>query len=421
LYATSFEWILGWVYLLAGPAAWGLFAFLLIKGRKRMRILARPAPELPRPAPAVSVLIPAKDEARQIEPCVESVLRQDYPNFNVIVVDDRSTDGTSQILDSIARRDPRVHVVHIIDGELPAGWGGKSFALHRGLESADGDWLVFVDADVQLEPDVMSATIAWAHKREFDLISILPRFVSGSFWEGWLQPLAGAATSAMFVIALTNAPQFKTAFANGQYLCVRRDAYEAVGGHEAIRGTLSEDVAIARRLKAAGFRPRLGWGDSWAAVRMYAGFRSIFRGWSRNFFVGSLGRPWRILALVAFIFVCCFSVFAALGWGLYRKNHPIDAWGGNGWLTAAAAHYLIMTGTVALMYRWAAERVWYALLFPAGCAVLLAICAKALWICMTGRVEWRGTRYSRDELGADGSANTETTRHAKVGGAQRTV
>src|SRR4051812_15164518 len=176
----------------------------MVKGRKRMRILARPAPAIPQPPPSVSVLIPAKDEANQIEKCVSSVLRQDYPNFDVIVIDDRSTDGTGEILDRLASQDSRLRVAHLQDGTLPPGWGGKSFALHNGLMQAHGDWLLFVDADVQLESDVMSATIAWAKTREFDLISILPTFISGSFSEAVLQPLAGAATSAMFVIALTN-------------------------------------------------------------------------------------------------------------------------------------------------------------------------------------------------------------------------
>jgi hypothetical protein len=246
----------------------------------------------------------------------------------------------------------------------------------------------------------MRATIAWALLRKFDLISILPKFVSGTFAEAVLQPLAGAATSGMFLIALTNAPQWpKTAFANGQYLMVRRDAYEAVGGHEAIRGTLSEDVAIARRLKVAGYRPRLGWGDSWATVRMYEGFASIFRGWSRNFFVGSLGKPWRILGLIGFILLCCYSLIAAIGWAVYRSYHPVDQWGGSLWYATAAAHAAIMMFALVLIYRWSGEREWYALLFlPFGCPVLLAICAKSLWICMTGKVVWRGTAYSRQSL-----------------------
>jgi glycosyltransferase involved in cell wall biosynthesis len=299
----------------------------------------------------------------------------------------------------MAAKDSRLRVVHLKDGSLPPGWGGKSWALHNGLEQANGDWLLFVDADVQLKPDVMSATVGRAVERKYDLISILPTFVSGTFAESLLQPLAGAATTAMFVVSWTNSDKRKkSAFANGQYLCVRREAYEAVGGHEAIRGTLSEDVALARKLKASGYRPRLGWGDTWATVRMYQGFGAIFRGWSRNFYVGSLGKPWRIIGLMTFLLLSIFSIFVAAAWAWHRHEHPVGNWLDWGWLAIAGLHYFAMTAIGAVMYDWAHESPWLTFLLPVGCVVLLAICVKSLWICATGRVVWRGTQYTRDHL-----------------------
>jgi cellulose synthase/poly-beta-1,6-N-acetylglucosamine synthase-like glycosyltransferase len=160
LSSNAIEWILAIAYILLGPLAWGLLGFVIVKGRGRMRILVRPAPPIPQPPPKVSILIPAKDEAKQIERCVMSVLRQDYPNFEVIVIDDRSSDGTGEILDALAAREAHLKVLHLSAGALPGGWGGKSFALHNGLQRADGEWLLFVDADVTLESDVLSATIA---------------------------------------------------------------------------------------------------------------------------------------------------------------------------------------------------------------------------------------------------------------------
>src|SRR5438045_3154754 len=117
------EWLMMWLYLLAGPVVWGLFGFGIINGREKMRILRRPWAAVPEPAPKVSVLMPAKDEAGQIEKCVVSVLGQTYPNFEVIVADDRSTDGTGEILDKLASKDSRLRVVHIQQGTLPPGWG----------------------------------------------------------------------------------------------------------------------------------------------------------------------------------------------------------------------------------------------------------------------------------------------------------
>ena len=397
------ELLLGALYLLLGPGAWAAFGFAMVKGRKRMRLLSRPAPALPDPPPRVSVLVPAKDEQERIEACVSSVLSQDYPNFDVVVIDDRSGDETGRILDRVAANDPRVRVVHVRPGELPYGWGGKSHALHRGVELArrhDSAWLLFVDADVRLEPDALSSALAVAAKRDFDMVSLLPRFVGRGFWEELLQPLAGAATGAMFAIALTNANHNRTAFANGQFMLVRREPYENTGGHEAIKGTLSEDTAIAQSLKRAGYRPRLGWGDAVASVRMYDSLGSIVRGWGRNFFVGNRGRPWRILTAVAFVLMCCFSSYAALAWGAYRNAHPLIAIGGWGWIASGAAHWLLMTYLLGLVYAWSGARRWHALLFPLGAAILLAIFARALIICATGRVEWRGTWYSRAALRA---------------------
>jgi chlorobactene glucosyltransferase len=392
------EWILLCLYFILGPFFWGFLGFGIINGREKMEILKRPKSPIPDAPPRVAVLIPAKDEAGQIEACVNSVLAQDYPNFEINVIDDRSTDGTGEILDRIAAKDSRLRVVHLKD-DLPHGWGGKSWALHNGLLQANGDWLLFVDADVLLEPDVMSATIGRAVERKYDLVSLLPTFTSGTFAESLLQPLAGAATTAMFVVSWTNSDKRKTsAFANGQYLCVRREAYEAIGGHEAIRGTLSEDVALARKLKLAGFRPRLGWGDSWATVRMYQGFGAIFRGWSRNFYVGSLGKPWRILGLIAFLLLSVFSVFAAASFGWHRHTHPLGNSLDWAWLAVAGLHYFAMTGVSAVMYDWANESPWYAFLLPLGCLVILAICVKSLWICWTGKVSWRGTQYTREIL-----------------------
>ncbi len=395
------EFILGALYVVLGPCAWLALALAMFKGRKRMRLLDRPPQPpspLPAPPPRVSVLVPAKDEASQIGACVESILRQDYPELEVIAVDDRSADGTGAVLDEIAARDARVKVLRVRPAQLPAGWGGKNFALHRGVARARGEWLLFVDADVRLQPDAVRAALAVAEGRRFDLLSLLPRFAAGGFWEGLLQPLAGAATGAMFAVALTNANASRAAFANGQFMLVRRAAYERVGGHAAVRGTLSEDVALARRLKRAGLRPRLAWGDALASVRMYDSPGALVRGWARNFSMGQRARAWRILAAAAFVVLCGFSCYAAFAWGVYRNAHPLIAIGGWGWVATAVVHWLAMTALLAAVYAWAHSRRAYALLFPLGGTMLFAIFMRSLVMSVTGRVEWRGTSYTRRDL-----------------------
>jgi glycosyltransferase involved in cell wall biosynthesis len=392
---TTLEWILGSVYLLLGPGAWLLFGFGMIKGRKRMDLLRPPLPALER-TPRVTILIPAKDEGERIEGCLRSALTQDYPDFEVIAVDDRSTDATGAIMDRLAREDGRLSVIHIRDGELPDGWFGKSHALHTAVAHATGEWFCFVDSDVVLQPTAVSATIAVGEYKRFDLISFLPRLESGSFWESLIVPLGGAATSAMYLLPFTNYNESKIAFANGQYLCIRKSVYQAIGGHEAVGGLFSEDVQIARRVKGMGYRPRLSIGTDYAAVRMYSSPAAVFRGWARNFYAGSLGRPYRILAAIAFVLVCCFSAYAAIAWGVWRQIHPINAFGGTGWLAAGSVHLIAMTFFLSVMYHWSGNRRALALLFPLGGGLMLAIFANALRLCAIGRVEWRGTTYSRN-------------------------
>jgi chlorobactene glucosyltransferase len=388
------EWILGFLYLLLGPVTWGAFAFGMFKGRGRMMLLTRPPMELPANPPHVTILIPAKDEGERIRDCINSALAQDYPEFDVIAIDDRSTDRTGVIMDEIAKLNPKLRVNHIAEGTLPAGWTGKCNALHTTVHQASGSWLLFVDSDVVLQPDVLRATIATAVERRFDLVSLLPALEGHTFWENLIVPLAGCAVSTMYLVALTNTNEQKTAFANGQYLAIRRDVYDAIGGHETVRDRFCEDVELARILKARGFRPRISWGADFAAVRMYSSLGSIFRGWGRNFFAGSLGRPWRILGAIAFLLLCSFSAYVAFAWGIYRNIHPASFVKGWLWITTSVAHLLIMTWAVSIMYSWSKNRRGYALLFPLGGAMLLGIFCRSLWMCITGRVEWRGTRYT---------------------------
>lgn len=387
----TIEWLMGAAYVLLGPGAWAAMAFSMVKGRQRMDLLGAPPP-LPVPAPAATILIPVKDEAGRIRESVSSALAQDYPDLQAVVIDDRSADGTGQILDEVAGRDPRLRVLHLT--RLPKGWTGKCHALHRGMEHARGRWLLFVDSDVVLQPGALRSAVALAEHKGYDLVSLLPRIEAHGFWERLLVPLCGAATGAMYLIALTNYNEVATAFANGQFLCIRRDAYDRIGGHEAVRDRFCEDVEIARKLKRSGGRPRLSWGNHLAAVRMYSSLREILRGWSRNFFAGSLGRPWRVLAAMAFLLVCGLSVVPAAVWGVWRQLHPVNAIAGWGWLGSAALHAGVMLGCVAAAYAWSGNRRRLALLFPLGGAMLLGIFARAAWMCVTGKVEWRGTRYT---------------------------
>jgi chlorobactene glucosyltransferase len=243
-------------------------------------------------------------------------------------------------------------------------------------------------------------------RKEFDMISLLPRIESHSFWEGVLIPLAGAAASTMYIIALTNSNDFpRTAFANGQFMLISRAAYDKIGGHETVRDRFCEDVAIARLMKSQGLRPRVAWGNEFCSVRMYDSLGAIIRGWSRIYYAARVGSPWRVLAALLFMFVCVFSVYPAFAWGIYRTLHPIAGWPGwfgnfshhvlgPLWLFYAGIHFILLNVALFRIYRWSGNTPRNALLFPVAGPMLCLIFLRALKMCITKEVEWRGTAYS---------------------------
>ncbi len=410
------EVILFVVYLVLGPLAWMFYGAMIVAGHRRM-LLMKPAP-IVGPPPSVTILIPAKDEGQRIRDCLESALNQDYPNFDVIAVDDRSEDDTGAVMDELAAADPRLKAIHIT--QPPAsGWTGKNNALAIGVREASGEWLLFVDSDVILQPAALSVAMGVVLRKNFDLLSLLPNLESHSIWESMLIPLAGAATSSICLISLTNSAASRVAFANGQFLFIRREAYEAFGGHTTVRDRFCEDIEIARQLKARGFRPRISWGSDYAAVRMYSSLPAIFRGWSRIFYAGANGSPWGPLAAVASLVFCAFSAYFALFWGLWRNWHAGGGFAGHAaavWLAAAALHLGLMTHYLARIYTWSGNSRRHALLFPVAGPMLAMILLRGVRMCFTRKVEWRGTAYSHT-MASDLSAHAAeaTSTQAKAG------
>ena len=391
------ELILLALYGIIGPQTWAIYGQALTAGRRKMYLMKKPPHPIRGEPPRVTILVPAKDEGERIRGCIESALEQDYPNFNVIAIDDRSTDNTGAVMDQIAAGNPRLEVLHVTQDPAP-GWTGKNNALYQGAKRADGDWLLFVDSDVVLAPDALSVGMSVVLRKEFDLLSLLPRLESHSMWESMLIPLAGGAASTMYMIALSNKGDMpKQAFANGQFMLMSRAGYDAIGGHETVRDRYCEDVAIARLMKSQGLRPRVSWGNDFASVRMYSSLGAIIRGWSRIYYAARVGSPWRVLAALLFTLICCFSVYAALAWGVYRTIHPLPIWHGllgPLWLFAAGSHLALMTIHLGRVYRWSGNSRWNALLFPVAGSLLVWIFLRALKMCVTKKVEWRGTAYS---------------------------
>ena len=384
-------------YLGSGPITWLVYGILTFAGRTKMLLLDKKRP-FPNPVPHVTILIPAKDEAERIERCLQSALNQDYPNFDLLAVDDRSVDGTAEKMDALAAANPqKMSVLHIQPHMLQTGWTGKNNALHTASQQARGDWLLFVDSDVILEPAALSRTMSAAVFKEYDLLSLLPKVEAHTLWESTLIPLCSLCAGTMYLIALNNDNKVnKISFANGQFMLFPRKSYDAIGGHELVKDRFCEDVEMARLMKERGMRPRISWGEKYCSVRMYNSLSGIIKGWSRIYYAAKVGNPKHLLMAIWFLLSNCFIVYPALAYGIYRHLHPDSShwlWN-NAWLLAAVLHYGLMTFFLACMYRWSKNSALNALLFPLSSLLLLWTLLKGLSMCFTKKVEWRGTSYS---------------------------
>ncbi len=395
------------LYFLSGPLVWAFLVWGLHSSKKRMRLFRNPPDEVPTPAPLVTILVPAKDEGERIRPCLNSILALDYPNFQLIAINDRSSDNTGQILNEMAAADPRVLAVHIKDGELPPRWTGKNHALYVGAQKAKGDWLLFIDADVIVYPPALRRTLGTAIARLFDMVSLMPRMEFHSFWEGVMTPLGGMMTATLHLAPLCNtngAP--KIGFANGQFMLVKRSAYDAIGGHERVRNIYGEDVALARALKINGFRPRVTMGADLCQVRMFDSFQKILRGWARILFA-SAESVWRNITGLVILLIAGYGVIPAAIWGIYERSHAAgfpegNIWGntsaniwGNIWLATAVLHFVLISVDLGIMYYMTRTRWWYALFFlPLSGPLLVYVMARSIRLSFSKRLEWRGTSYT---------------------------
>lgn len=237
--------------------------------------------ESERAQPVVSVIIPARNEEASLATCLDSLIQQTGIAFEVIVVDDHSTDRTREIASSFAAAHPdKVRVVEA--GPLPAGWTGKNNALVAGVREARGHWLLFADADTVHLTGSLARAVAEAQEHCVDLLSYSPEQIAVTFWEMAVLPVVFAELARQYPPSKVSDPNSPVAAANGQYILVRREAYEAIGGHVAIAGEILEDVALARAAKHAGFKIRFRYAADAVRTRMYRNFRQLRDGWTKN-------------------------------------------------------------------------------------------------------------------------------------------
>lgn len=234
------------------------------------------------PAIRLSAVVPARNEEATIAACVESLAAQSEIG-EIIAVNDQSSDRTGEILRELAGRIPRLQILEA--GALPPGWIGKNYAVAVGAARAVGEWLLFFDADAVLLPDGVHKALQAAETADAALVSYSPEQVTETWWEKALIPFVYVRLSRRYPFAAVSDPASPAAAANGQFLLVRRDAYEAAGGHEAGAGEMVEDVALATRVKQAGYRLRFSPGNGVVRVRMYRRFAAMWEGWTKNLYL----------------------------------------------------------------------------------------------------------------------------------------
>ena len=366
-----------WLGLLVGVPRWG-----------RDWTLRVPDHGPPEAGPTVSICIPARDEALNIGACVRAALDSEWPDLEVVVVDDRSTDGTADAARAAAAGDPRLRIV--AGTEPPAGWAGKAWACARAAGEARAGLLLFLDADVRIHPAAVRVLVAELDDRSLQLLSIFATWELVGFWERVVIPTVGWFIRGAVDLDRINDPGAPEAFANGQLILVRREGYDAVGGHAAIKDQILDDVRLAECFKRRGQAIGLRVAPWLFRVRLYRSLGVIFAGYSKNLYEGMGRRPGVGLGAVLFIVVGTLlpyvAVVAAVGarllWGW-----TVPGWGWIAWLAALCV--------AQIAFRWRIERrdgrsgaiAWA---HPIANVVLIAILLRSVFGV---RASWKGRSF----------------------------
>jgi chlorobactene glucosyltransferase len=365
-----------WLLLWAGVPKWGT------KWRLQR-------PEQPRASgPRVSICVPARDEVHNIGICVAAALASRWPDLEVIVVDDRSTDGTGNAAREAAGGDPRFRLV--AGTEPPVGWAGKAWACSRAAGEAIGDYLLFLDADVQVHPDALASLMAEMEGRELDLSSVFGRWTLVSFWERALIPTIGWFIRGATDLDKVNAPESPLAFANGQLILVRRTAYEETGGHGAIRDQVLDDVRLAEAFKRRGHKLGL-YSAPWAfEVRLYRNLGEIINGYSKNLYEGMGRRVGIGLGAILFILTATLLPWAiTFGGPLARLGlgWMVPHWGWIAWAAGICAIQLLFRVRVEQFDGRSAAIVW---MHPVANALLVFVLIRSVFGI---RSQWKGRTF----------------------------
>ena len=357
-------------------------------GNRSIGFLRDMMPSGKAPGPKVSVLIPARNEVDKIEEGLTSVLSQDYPNLEIIVLNDRSSDGTDAILSQMESRHPHLKVFRI--SELPAGWIGKNHALSYGAQQATGDLLLFTDADVVMNTSTVRKAVAYLLENRLDHLTLTPDLKIPGIG---LQVLVGvfAILFAFFIKPWkVKDPRSSRFVGIGAFNLVRKEVYLAVGTHQAIAMRPDDDLKLGKLIKRQGYRQELLFGKGLLQVEWYASVRELSKGLMKNMFAGV---DYRISAVVAGTLVV-----GVLGVWPFAAVFLTD---GVTWIVNLAI-VLLIWGMCWQSSKLTSLKPWFGLGFPLAALFFVYIQWKAMLTAFwTNGIDWRDTHYSLEELKAN--------------------
>lgn len=344
---------------------------------------------LPR-IPRISVLVPARNEERSIERCVTSLLAQDYPDFDVLVLDDGSTDGTRELVNRIAARATRLRV---LDGQpLPSGWLGKHWACQQLLEHADGEYVLYVDADTWHHPAALRNGVAAMLIGNLDLLSAIPHEVTGTFGELLTVPMAVWSFFALLPMWLafhTRTPLLASAI--GQYMMFRTSSLKEIGGFERVRSNAIDDLALARLVKASGMRWRVVDGTARSSCRMYHGLNECVQGFSKSMYAVFYHNPLLLTFVWLFVLMIYSApvavlVAAALGYAIPSQ--------GIGTALGAIGLSILQWGVIAARFHfsWVLCLTWIL-----GQPLCVFIAFRSMVLNVTRRTTWKDRRITSSQ------------------------
>jgi cellulose synthase/poly-beta-1,6-N-acetylglucosamine synthase-like glycosyltransferase len=371
---------------LVSSLAWATSLYATLRTIRAVPLLRDDVSPEPARWPRVSLIVPARDEARDLERAVRTRLTDDYPNLQVILVDDRSTDGTGAIADRLAADDPRVKVVHVT--ELPAGWLGKLNALHRGVAEADGEWLLFSDADIEFAPGTLRRTVSLCERRGCDHLTVLPSFrQNGLLLDAAIHAFARALVILGRLWAVPDMSS-RVAVGGGIFNLVRRRAYDRTPGFEYLRLEIADDVALAQMIKRAGGPSVVVNAVGFVTLDFYKSLSEMASGLEKNSF--AVIARFRLSVLVAVTLVSTLLTFGFVAG--FAHPHP--------WMQALAGCVLVSSLVEQhVLSRWAGRSSLPGFLYPFGLLAVLAITWRSAWLTLRrGGVAWRDTVYRVDDL-----------------------